>query len=188
VSWLRSNQRSAWIIGLTLTIPALLYLNALLGLLSMRQGYQSEIDALAPRIARLQGLTEHEDQLRESAIRVDKRVGKLAYPATEDRATVSARLQKNVRQIFVEAGLSVSNSQVLPVREENAFDYIGLKLTVTGDVAALDAAMAAVAGYTPLLLVESLDVWPARGSSRKSNTKVQTINASLQLLSLRAVQ
>jgi len=188
VSWLRSNQRSAWIIGLTLIIPALLYLNALLGLLSMRQGYQSEIDALAPRIARLQGLIEHEGQLRESALKVDKRVERLAYPATEDRATVSARLQKNARQIFVEAGLSVSNSQVLPVREKNAFDYIGLKLTVTGDVAALDTAMIAITGYRPLLLVESLDVWPTRGSSRKSTINEQTVSASLQLLSLRAVQ
>ena len=188
MSWLRSNKRSTWIIGLTLLIPALLYLNALLGLLSMRQGYQSEVDALAPRVARLHGLIEYEGQLRDSAVQVDKQVVNLVYPATEDRATVSASLQKNVRQLFVEAGLSVSNSQVMPVREKDTFDYIGLKLTVTGDVAALDAAMIAVAGYMPLLLVESLDVWPARGSSRNGNNKVQTINASLQLLSLRSVQ
>jgi general secretion pathway protein M len=112
----------------------------------------------------------------------------LVYPVTADRATVSAALQKDVRQILVEAGLSVTNSQVLPVREENAFDYIGLKLTVTGDVAGLDAAMIALAGYTPRLLVESLDVWPARASRGKGETKVQAINASLQLLSLRAAQ
>ncbi len=188
MSWLRSNQRSAWIIGLTLTIPALLYLNALLGLLGMRQGYQSEIDALEPRIARLHGLIEYEGQLRESALMVDKQLVNLVYPAIEDSATVSTGLQKDVRQIFVEAGLSVTNIQVLPVREKNAFDYIGLKLTVTGDIAGLDAAMIAIAGYMPLLLVESLDVWPARGSSRSGDSKVQTISASLQLLSLRAVQ
>jgi general secretion pathway protein M len=188
MSWLRSNQRSAWIIGLTLLIPVLIYLNVLLGLLSLRQGYQAEIDTLAPRIARLQGLIEYEDQLRDSALEVDKQMVNMVYPATEGSAAASTRLQKNVRQIFVEVGLSVSNSQVLPIREKNAFDYIGLKLTVTGDVAALDAAMIAIAGYTPLLLVESLDVWPARGSSRQGKTGVQTISASLQLLSLRAVQ
>ena len=93
-----------------------------------------------------------------------------------------------MRQILVEAGLSVSNSQVLPVREEGVFDYIGLKLTVTGSVASLDAALAAIAAYRPLLLTESLDMWPNRTRGRKGEADQQTVSASLQLLSLRAVQ
>ena len=188
MNWLKSNQRAGWIIGLTLIIPVVLYLNVLLSLLGMRQGYQADIDRLEPRIARLQGLIEYEDQLRDSAARVDKQVVNLAYPATTDRATVSATLQTNIRQLLVEAGLSVSNSQVLPVREKDAFDYIGLKLTVTGDVASLDAALAAITGYLPMLLVESLEVWPARANRRKDAIEVQEISASLQLLSLRAIQ
>ncbi len=188
MNWFRSNQRSAWIIGLSLLIPAILYLNLLFSLLGLRQDYQSDIDRLEPRIARLYGLMEYEEQLRDFAGKVDRQVVNLVYPVTAERATVSAALQKDVRQILVEAGLSVTNSQVLPVREENTFDYIGLKLTVTGDVAGLDAAMIALAGYTPRLLVESLDVWPARANRRKGETKVQAISASLQLLSLRAAQ
>jgi general secretion pathway protein M len=101
---------------------------------------------------------------------------------------VSARLQTSVRQILVEAGLSITNSQVLPVREEDTFDYIGLKITVDGDIAALDIALSAIAGYRPLLLVESLDVWPARSSRRKGQQETQVISASMQLLSLRAAQ
>lgn len=188
MSWLKSNQRTAWIIGLTLLIPVVLYLNIWLGLLGLRQDYQAEIDRIEPRIARLQGLIEYEEQLRDSAARVDKEVVNLVYPATTDRATVSATLQTNVRQILLEAGLSLSNSQVLPVREEEAFDYIGLKLTVTGNVASLDAALAAIAGYMPLLLVESLEVRPTRANRRKGESAQQKISASLQLLSLRSVR
>jgi general secretion pathway protein M len=188
MNWLKSNQRSAWIVGLTLIIPLFLYLNALIGLFGMRQDYQADLDRVEPRIARLQGLMAYEDELRESSANAGKQVVNLVYPSNTDRATVSARLQTNVRQILVEAGLSVTNSQVLPVREEDTFDYIGLKITVDGNIAALDIALSAIAGYRPLLLVESLDVWPARSSRRKGQQETQVISASMQLLSLRAVQ
>jgi general secretion pathway protein M len=168
-------------------IPALFYLNALIGVLGLRQDYQSEIDGLEPRIARLQGLIEYEEQLSEVATKVGRTSANLVYPPMADPAAVSAALQKDMRQILVEAGLSVSNSQVLPVRVKDDFDYIGLKLTVTGDVAGLDAALVAIAGYSPVVLVESLDVWPNRGSRRKDKVQEQTISAALQLLSLRAV-
>jgi general secretion pathway protein M len=163
-------------------------MNLLLDLNGLRQDYQSEIDGLEPRIARMQGLIEHQEQLAAAAGKVDKQIVNLVYPASADRATVSAALQTGVRQILVDAGLSITNSQVLPVREEAAFDYIGIKLTVTGRIDSLDAGLVALAAYMPLLLVESLDVWPSRTSRRKSDAPVQTINATLQLLSLRAVQ
>lgn len=188
MNWLRSHPRSAWIIGLTLLLPALLYLNALLALLDMRRDYQSQIGGLEPRIARLQGLIAHEEQLRVAAGEVDMRVVDLVYPAAEDRATVSTRLQKEVREMLVEAGLSVSNSQVLPVREQDLFDYVGVKLTVTGDLASLDAALVAIASYMPLLLVESLDVLPRGAGRRSADSDEQAISATLQLLSLRALQ
>ena len=190
MNWIRANRRSAWIIGLTLLVPLLLYLNALFSLFSVRQEYQADIDRLAPRVARLQGLIEHEDSLRESAERADRLMVDLVYPVTEDRTAVAARLQQDVRQMLVEAGLSVSNSQVLPVREEQMFDFIGLKLTVNGDIAALDGGLAALASHTPLLLVESLEIWPNRTSRRKNDDddSPQTLSATLQLFSLRAVQ
>ncbi|RLA44733.1 MAG: hypothetical protein DRQ97_10850 [Gammaproteobacteria bacterium] len=188
MNWLRSHQRSAWIIGLTLLIPVVLYINLLMSLQGLRQGYQSQIDGLEPRIARMQGLIEHQEQLREAAGKVDKQVVNLVYAATADRATVSAALQTEVRQILVDAGLSVTNSHVLPVREEETFDYIGVKLTVTGSIDGLDTALVALAAYMPLVLVESLDVWTSRTSRFKVDVQAQTISATLQLLSLRAVQ
>lgn len=188
MNWFQANQRSTWIIGLTLLVPVIFYLNILFGLLGLRQDYQVEIERLEPRIARLQGLIEFEDQLRDSANKIDRQIVNLVYPATLDHATVSATLQTNVRRMLVEAGLTVTNSQVLPVRQEELFDHIGLKLTVTGSVASLDAALIAIAGYRPLLLAQSLDVWPTRVSRRKDEAKVQAISATLQLLSLRVAQ
>lgn len=185
MSWLQSHRRSAWICAFTLLVPALLYVNVLLALWGMHRGYQSEIDNLIPRIARLQGLIGYESQLRDSSTLGGQEVAKLVYPASGDRATASAALQTNVRQILSDAGLTVSNSQVLPAREKDNFDYIGIRLTVNGDLAALDAALSGIARFRPLLLVESLEMRPVR-SARKDDPS-QIITATLQLLSLRAV-
>ena len=140
MSWLRLHQRTAWICGLTLLLPLVIYLNAMFGMWGMRQSSQAEIERIEPRLARLQGLIDYESQLRKASTAVDSQVLELVYPATEDQATVSAELQTNVRDIFGKAGLSVSNSQVLPARAQGNFDYIAVKLTVSGDLPALDEA------------------------------------------------
>ena len=188
MSWLRLHQRTAVICGITLLVPLVLYLNLLFGLWGARVSAQTEIDRVEPRIARLQGLIDNEGQLREAAALVDSQVLTLVYPAVDDQATVAANLQTQVRDIFSKAGLSVTNSQVLPAREQGNFDYIGVKLTVTGGLPALDEALAAIGTYMPLVLVESLDIYPARSrSKRDSGNAGQVITANLQLLSLRAV-
>jgi len=188
MSWLQAHQRSAWIIGLTLLVPVLLYLNVVFGLVSLRGEYQSRVDALEPRVARLLGLLDNEELLRKATGEVDKRVINLVYPATLDSATVSANLQKDLRQILVDAGLSVTNSQVLQVREREVFDYVGVKMTVTGDLSSLDEALVNLGKYLPLVLVESIDIFPRRASRRAADGADQTVTATLQLLSLRAVQ
>jgi general secretion pathway protein M len=190
VNWFRANARSAWIIGLTLLVPVVFYCNILFDLVSVRQAYQSDIERIAPRVARLQGLIEHEDSLRLAAERAERLMVDLVYPVTEDRAAVSARLQQDVRQMLVDSGLSVSNSQVLPVREQAMFDYIGLKVTVSGSIAAFDSGLAALSAHQPLLLVESIEVWPNRTSRHVKGDKQtpQFLSATLQLLALRAVQ
>lgn len=195
MNWLRVHQRTALVCGLTLLLPALLYLGALFGLWGLRQASQEELDRLEPRIARLQGLIAHEGELREAAAAVESQVLGLVYPASQDRTTVSATLQTSVREVFTSAGLSVTNSLVLPVRERGNFDYISVKLTVSGELSGLDEAMVGIAQYLPLLLVETIDVTPARVPrvrAQRDGSKVapeqQLITASIQLLSLRAVQ
>ena len=181
MNWWRTHQRTAWICGLTLLVPLLLYLNTLVGLVGLHNEYQSDIDRLESRMARMLGLIQQEDRLRDSAKRARQQVVGLVYPAADDSATVSTTLQTGVRQILVNAGLSVTNSQVLPVNEQSHFDHIGLKLTASGDVDSLDAAMLALSQHRPLLLIESLGVRP----ERRKGSDSQIVTATMQLLSLR---
>lgn len=188
MNWLRLHQRTAWICGLTLLLPALLYFNALLGLWGMYHAANAEMERIEPRIARLQGLIDYQDRLSEAAVAVDSKVLELVYPASQEQTAVSAELQTRVRDIFAKAGLSVTNSQVLPVREQGNFDYIGVTLTMTGSLPALDEALAGIAAYLPLVLVESLEVYPSRVARGRGESEPQQITASLKLLSLRAAQ
>jgi len=185
MTWLRSHRRVALICGLTVLVPLLFYIDVLFGLLQLRNDYQSEIDNFEPRIARLRGLIGFESQLRDSSARGLQEVGELVYPASGDRATDSAELQTNVREILSDAGLSVSNSQVLPVREKNNFDYISIRLTVEGDMSGLDAALSGIANFRPVLLVESLELGAIR--TGRDSAGEQVVSATLQLLSLRAL-
>ena len=188
MSWVRANKRSVWIVGLTLLVPVILYLDALLGLLAVRSEYQGDATHLERRIARLQGLVAFEDVLRESSTTLGSQTRRLYHPPSADQAEVSATLQTDVRRMLVEAGLSVNNSQVLPVRIHDHFDYIAVKLMVSGELAGLDAALASLAEHQPALMVESLEIWPNRVPAGKKAPTPQTLSASLQVLSLRAIR
>lgn len=185
MSWLRNNQRSAIVCGLTLLIPLLLYFKVLIGLLETRQTYQSEIDRLVPRIARLLGLKEQEALLDRLSIEAGELEETLVYPASSTGAAIAANLQNDVKQLLKDAGLSVSNSQVLPKIEGQNFDHIAIKLTVTGNLVSLNNALTAISNYSPLVIVEALDVWPDQ--VRRGQAPFQTVTASVQLMSMRSV-
>lgn len=185
MNWLRDHRRSAWICGLTLSLPLIAFCYALTQTAAAGADYRREAAGLEPRIARLAGLVDNQELIRASAQSADLGAGKLIFPATVDPVTAGTGLQKDLREIFAEAGLSVSNSQVLPVREEGDFDYIGLRLTVTGELGDLDIALSAVGEYEPRLFVTTIEVGPAR--ARRGAQDTQEITASLQLFALRAL-
>ncbi|WP_162845952.1 type II secretion system protein GspM [Seongchinamella sediminis] len=187
MAWVKAHRRSAAICGATVLVPVLVYLNLLFGTWGLRQAYADDVHRLGPRIARLQGIQQVEERLRESAGRVQRQTARLVYPPSAEKTDVAAAMQADVRQLLTDAGLTVSNSQALPVREEEKFDYIGVKLTVAGDVASLDQALAELAAFAPLIIVESLDIWPTRQRSRRGEVEPQEATASLRLVSLRSV-
>jgi general secretion pathway protein M len=187
LNWLKNHGRSGLIVGATLVLPVLLVIYILLDFLLARQGYQAEIDRLQPRVARMAGLIESEEQLRVSAGQLDSQVLNLVYPPTDDSPTVSAALQKDMRQIMTDAGLSVTNSRILPVLQEESFDRIGLSLTVSGGLDALDSALLAMAAYKPLLLIDTMDIKPQRMSRARDKNAQQIVTVSFQLLTLRAI-
>ena len=186
MNWLRNHRRSAILIGITLLIPVYFYLSTLFGLLGLGMEYRADSNRLEPRLARLQGLLDVEADLTSQSAEALSVLSRQAYSADEDPSSLAATLQADVRQIFAEAGLSVANSQVLPVREGDRFDRVAVKLTVSGALPALDAALIGVAAHEPRMLVESIDAFPARAGGRNAQ-KQQVLTAVVQLMVLRAL-
>ena len=186
MNWLAAHRRSAWVCAVTLVIPLSLFVYAVLGTWAPGREYQSDIDSLTPRIARLRGLGNYEEELREASGSARQALDKLAYPALADAAAVSAALQTDIRQLVSATGLSVSNSQLLPVTREDRFDYLRIRLTLEGDLSGLDDALTGLAQFKPLLLVESLDIRPQRAARKKAES--QRMTARVQLFSLKVAQ
>jgi general secretion pathway protein M len=186
VSWLLLHKRTSILIAATLLLPVFFYLKTFFGLLGLGFDYASERGRIEPRIARLQGLLDNEEALREQSAEAARQLRDVVFPSSEDPSALAASLQADVRQIFAEAGLSVSNSQVMPLREGEQFDQVAVKLTVTGGLASLDAALIGIAAYRPQLLVESLDTFPAR--TRRGAEDEQSLSAVIQLMVLRDVE
>jgi general secretion pathway protein M len=186
MDWLRSHRQSAWIVGITLIVPAVLFLYAFGSLLTARADIQAQIDRLEPRVARVQGLALAQAEL-EAALQSGGDNAGMVYASSQDQASVSAALQSEVRRLLTDAGLSITNSQVLPAEQLESFDRIAISVMATGDVGALDAALSNLALYRPLLLIEALDVYPNRVRRRAATQDApQTLTARIQIMSLRS--
>ena len=112
-------------------------------------------------------------------------MNRLVYPAEESATSIGAALQANVRDIAAAAGLKVGNRRIMPARRVEGFEQIGLSLTVSGEMSALDQALVDFAAFSPVLLVESIEVKPSRQTRRSTTPVGQTVVATVQLLTLR---
>ena len=187
MSWARQHRQSLIFVGLTLAVPIALYLQLLLGLFGLGLEYASERSRIEPRVERLSGLQAKNELILQRSAAAQQQLAASAYAADEDDSSLAAALQASVRQIFLEAGFSVSNSQVLPVREEEDFRRVQVKVTVTGSLPALDSALIDLAAHAPMLLIESMDTFPARQSRRRTNTRAeQSLTAVVQVMALQA--
>lgn len=184
--WIKTHRRSAILVGVSLLVPAYLFLLVLGKTLTVRAGYQDQIDTIEPRIARMQGLVEKEDALRDALSGVQNVMNDHIYPQSSDAAAVSASLQAEARRILGQSGMEVTNSQVLPVRKRDTFDYVSVKVVARGELEQLDQSLADLARFRPVIFIESFDAFPNR-KRRTADDEEQTLTVTMQLLSLRAI-
>jgi len=190
MNWVKLHRRSAVLIGITVLLPLYFYLSILVGLVGVRSEGVADIERIEPRLGRLLGLLQSEQQLQESARKARQSIDGLVYGVADNAESVAANLQTSVRQILADSGLDVADSQVLPPTEQGAFEQVGLRLTVRGSLAGLDAALAEIAAFRPILLVETVSAAPLRTNNRRAaeDEGGQSLNVTLQVFSLRAAQ
>jgi general secretion pathway protein M len=183
MNWLLQRRRTALFVGATVAAVLLVLFVVLVRLAAAAGAYGAEVERLRPRIARLSGLEASEARIEEQLQAATRELRDLVYPASGDSSALAATLQADIRRIFEEAGLDVTNSQVLPVREDEPFERISLKVTLRGGIDALDASLRGLAALRPRVLVESMDVYPARGDRGES----QTLGAVIEVANLKVL-
>ncbi len=186
MSWLRLHRRSAFVCLTTFALVLLAYAYLLSTLWGVGRDAQAEAERLEPRISRMLGLMGKEVELAEVSGQAELMLSDYVYPATGDETALAAAVQANVRQILTQAGLSISKSQVMQSREQGEFSRVGLRITASGELEALDTALAEIAQFRPVLLIESLEVWPTRQVKGAENTQV--LSTVIQLFALRGAQ
>jgi len=183
---MQSHRRSATLVMLTFALPLYLFAAAMGAMLSARGEYREQISSIEPRVARMQGLVAKEDQIQASLAGVNTVVADHIYPKSSAAEAVAASLQAEARRMLSEAGMNITNSQVLRPRKRDQFDYVAVKIVARGTLTQLDQGLSELDQYRPVIFVESLDAFPNR-RRRKQETESQVLTVSLQLLSLRSV-
>ena len=186
MTWIKTHRRSAVLVGLTVAVPLYLFVLLLGAMLSTRSEYIGKVDAIEPRLARMQGLIVKEDELRSALTGVNTLVRDNIYPRGTAAAAVAASMQAEGRRILDDAGMEVTNSQVLRPRKRDQFDYVSVKIVARGTLEQLDQGLADFARFRPAMFVESLDAFPNR-RRRRDEPEAQMLTVSFQLLSLRSV-
>ena len=184
--WIQRHRRSALLIALTLLVPVYLFFAVLGSALAVRSDATDEIASIEPRVGRMLGLIDEEASLREALSGVSDVVNNYVYVKSTDNAAVAASLQAEARRIMGDAGLEVTNSQVLAPRKRDSFDYVAVKVVARGTLEQLDQALADINAFRPVIFVESLDAFPNR-RRRGDDAQEQVLTVSLQILSLRKV-
>lgn len=186
------TDRSTIVVGVSFGLVLLVVLYCIASFWFLRQDYADQIDTIAPRTARLLGMVESSDKLVSAHSMAKLTLHELAYPVGRDGATTAAGMQRDVRELMTEAGLSISGSQVLPRQKEQGFDRLTLDITAEGNIDALEQALVSLESIRPLVFVTALNIKPSRVSRRRVRETIdpiagdtRKITARFQLISLR---
>jgi hypothetical protein len=140
-----------------------------------------QLEDARPRYARLAGLRQSAELIRSTASQSQRQVDDMVYSASADMASVSALVQQDVRVLLEGAGLSVSGSRVLEVVEHENFVQIPVEFTASGPMDSFAAALVAIRQVRPLLLLDGLDIKPARGRRNQPGPQAQTVELAVQV-------
>lgn len=143
-----------------LMLVAVLAIPAVAGIYvwSKHQWAQEQLAQLEPRFARLSGLQKGKDGLAQAEASTKALLASHAYPGSQDAVQAGNDAQQRIRTLFADSKLEIGSIQVLPAKEQQAFDRIGVALRVEGDLVSLQNAMALLEKQSPTVWVDSVSI------------------------------
>lgn len=169
------------ILGLVVTVTAIVGV----GFLASAYQLQQNKARLVPQIARLKGLVAAEQDIAKAAQVAADTLGELTYSGESKPGALANNMQQSMRELFVEASLTVSGSQVLPAITQAEFTRIRVRLSVSGEVGSLTDILIMLGDQSPIVVIDSIEVKPKR--QRRRAAKTQELDASVVLSSFAQV-
>ena len=141
----------------------LLFAALLLALLLAGAGYlvnkyawaQDRLRDIEPRHALMTGLAQENDKLADIQSQLGGNYARYVYPAKGDASQDGNEALQRVRDMATAAKLQVLSSQVMPSREEQGLQRIGLNLRVEGPYEAVMQFLTTLSRSEPAIYSES---------------------------------
>lgn len=130
------------------------------------------LDEIGPRYARLAGLLQNSERVREAEGTMKANLAEFVYPSEEDASQIGNAALQRVRDLATARGLRVASSQTAAPREEKGFDRIGLNLRVEGDWSQLVALLRELPRQRPLIHCATLQIGAERGGRPDASSTV----------------
>lgn len=122
------------------------------------QWAEEQLVQLEPRFARLAGLQQSKERLASAEASAQALLASHAYPASQDAVQVGNDAQQRIRTLFADSKLDVASIQVLPPKDQAAFDRIGVVLRVEGELTGIQNALTLLEKQAPTVWVDSVSV------------------------------
>jgi len=134
---------------------------------------------LQGRYARLAGMREMAPQIERSLADVSERLSGHVHTAAMGADRVGTDLQQRARRVAEEAGMTVTGSQILPVRPVAGFAQVPVTLTVEGSLEALRAMLLGLGMERPSIVVDSVVIEAQAGDAAAAAQLTAQMNISV---------
>lgn len=148
VRWLAGLQRLAWV-GLWLLILGGPLLAVAWYVAGKHRFAQRNLEELAPRYARLQGIVDQQAAWAERADQAAAALALRVLPASEDPQAATNEWLQRVRSALEAQGMSIESSQAEAPQDDGPLRRLGMTLVVDGDLPALARALSHLRGLQP---------------------------------------
>lgn len=119
-----------------------------------------KLSDVEPRYARMLGLKAADADLDDRLRQARAALARLGYSAERDAAQIGNDLHQSLRRALQAAGMTVANSQLLPVKTDERVDRISVAAQADGPLRSLQLVLATLQAETPVVAVDSLVVQP----------------------------
>ncbi|WP_299773789.1 type II secretion system protein GspM [uncultured Pseudoteredinibacter sp.] len=143
--------------------------------------YSAEIIRLQPLMARFVGMKNSEQRFIEADRQVRASLEQLSLSASGGADAAAAELQRKVRALASEHGMSVAGSQILPVVEGEGYQQLAINMTIKGEMPSLPSLLQGLHDLEPRVIISSAQISPAR--SRRNGP--QSVSLRVSVLALR---